>query len=198
MIGNHIGHRLDPYLEKIFVKTCGRHIHPNGFTLLGLVASLAASFLILIDSWTAAGLIFALSGVFDLLDGIAARNLGKVTAFGGFLDSVLDRYSDLSILLALVIHSLQRGDAELVIVGSLASMGTALIPYARARAEALGVPCQAGLLERAERVILLCLGILFGWTRPVLWILAILSHITVAQRIYYVWNHLSKFDIKKT
>ncbi len=70
-------------------------------------------------------------------------------------------------------------------------MGTALIPYVRAKAETLQVPCTVGLMERAERMILLAAGALFQWMEPVLWILAILTHLTVLQRIYYVWKKLS-------
>jgi CDP-diacylglycerol--glycerol-3-phosphate 3-phosphatidyltransferase len=69
-------------------------------------------------------------------------------------------------------------------------MGTVLIPYVRAKAEALQVPCSIGLMERAERIILLSIGILFQWMEPVLWILVILTHFTVLQRIYYVWKKL--------
>jgi CDP-diacylglycerol--glycerol-3-phosphate 3-phosphatidyltransferase len=74
-------------------------------------------------------------------------------------------------------------------------MGTVLIPYVRAKAESLQVPCNIGLMERAERIILLSIGILFQWMKPVLWILAILTHFTVLQRIYYVWKKLSSSKI---
>ena len=121
---------------------------------------------------------------------MAARKLGKVTAFGGFLDSVLDRYSDLLLLLALLIDGLRKGDSGLVLLTSFVSMGTVLIPYVRAKAEALQVPCAVGLMERAERIILLSIGTLFQWMEPILWILAILTHFTVLQRIYYVWKKL--------
>jgi CDP-diacylglycerol--glycerol-3-phosphate 3-phosphatidyltransferase len=116
--------------------------------------------------------------------------LEKVTALGSFLDSVLDRYSDLLLLLAILIHYLKKGDSGLVILTSFVSMGTVLIPYVRAKAEALQVPCSIGLMERAERIILLSIGILFQWMEPVLWILVILTHFTVLQRIYYVWKKL--------
>jgi CDP-diacylglycerol--glycerol-3-phosphate 3-phosphatidyltransferase len=190
MIGNKIGHRLDPYLYYVFKKILGEHGNPNFFTLLGFFATLVASLLILKELWFLAGLTIVLSGLFDLFDGVVARNLGKVTPFGGFLDSVLDRYSDLLLLLAFLIHYLKRGDSGLVILTSFVSMGTILIPYVRAKAEALQVPCTIGLMERAERIILLSIGTLFQWMEPILWILAILTHFTMLQRIYYVWNKL--------
>jgi CDP-diacylglycerol--glycerol-3-phosphate 3-phosphatidyltransferase len=190
MIGNKIGHRLDPYLYHLIKNISGKHTNPNLFTLMGFFATLVASFLILQGFWFLAGLAIILSGLFDLFDGVAARKLGKVTAFGGFLDSVLDRYSDLLLLLALLIDCLKEKDSGLVILISFVSMGTVLIPYVRAKAEALQVPCTIGLMERAERIILLSIGTLFQWMEPVLWILAILTHFTVLQRIYYVWKKL--------
>ncbi len=190
MIGNKIGHRLDPYFYCLLKNILGKHTNPNLFTLLGFFATLIASFLILKGFWFLAGLAIILSGLFDLFDGVAARKLGKVTAFGGFLDSVLDRYSDLLLLLAFLIDGLRKGDSGLVLLISFASMGTVLIPYVRAKAEALQVPCAVGLMERAERIILLSIGTLFQWMKPILWILAILTHFTVLQRIYYVWKKL--------
>jgi CDP-diacylglycerol--glycerol-3-phosphate 3-phosphatidyltransferase len=74
-------------------------------------------------------------------------------------------------------------------------MGTVLIPYVRAKAEALQVPCTVGLMERAERIILLSIGTLFQWMEPILWVLAILTHFTVLQRIYYVWKKLNSSKI---
>ena len=191
MISNKIGHRLDPYIYRAFHKVFGARGNPNFFTVMGFLATLAASVLIIGDLWIAAGLMIILSGLFDLLDGALARNLGKVTPFGGFLDSVLDRYSDLLLLLALLIYYLQRGDTAFVILASFVSIGTALISYTRARAEAARISCNIGLLERAERIILLSAGVLFGWIVPVFWVLAILTHFTVLQRIHYVWKQLN-------
>ncbi len=190
MIGDKIGHRLDPYLYAILKIFLGQHGNPNIFTFMGFFATLVASFLILKGFWFLAGLAIILSGLLDLFDGVVARKLGKATTFGSFLDSVLDRYSDLLLLLAILTHYLIKEDPGLVILTSFVSMGTVLIPYIRAKAEALGVPCTIGLMERAERIILLSIGALFQWMEPILWILAILTHFTVLQRIYYVWKKL--------
>ncbi|PIV20720.1 MAG: CDP-alcohol phosphatidyltransferase family protein [Deltaproteobacteria bacterium CG03_land_8_20_14_0_80_45_14] len=190
MIGNKIGHRLDPYLYTVLKKISVEHSNPNLFTFMGFFATLVASFLILKGFWFLAGLAIILSGLFDLFDGVVARKLGKVTALGGFLDSILDRYSDLLLLLALLIYYLRKEDPDFVILTSFVSMGTVLIPYIRAKAEALQIPCTLGLMERAERIILLSAGALFQWMEPILWILAILTHFTVLQRIYYVWKKL--------
>jgi CDP-diacylglycerol---glycerol-3-phosphate 3-phosphatidyltransferase len=190
MIGNKLGRRLDPYIHSVVNKLFGSHGNPNLFTLMGLLATLLASFLIIKDFWFGAGLAIILSGLFDLFDGVVARTLGKVTPFGGFLDSVVDRYSDLLLLIGLVIYYLRRGESNMVILISFVSMGTAIIPYARARAEAAQIACPIGLMERAERIILLSLGVLFQWMKPILWILVILTHFTVLERIYYVWKKL--------
>jgi CDP-diacylglycerol--glycerol-3-phosphate 3-phosphatidyltransferase len=190
MIGNKIGHRLDPYLYHIIKITFGDWGHPNLFTLIGFFSTLLASLLVLKGFWTLAGFAIILSGLFDLFDGVVARNFGKVTVFGSFLDSVLDRYSDLFLILAFLIYYLKRGDTVLVILTSFVSIGTALIPYIRARAEALQISCSIGLMERAERIILFSAGTLFNWMEPILWILAILTHFTVLQRIFYVWKKL--------
>jgi len=190
MIGNKIGHRLDPLLYKALSKVFGKRGNPNSFTIMGFFATLVASILILKELWLAAGLMIILSGFFDLFDGVVARKLGKVTALGGFLDSVLDRYSDLLLLLALLIYYLRKDVPGLVILTSIVSIGTVLIPYVRAKAESLQIPCSIGLMERAERIILLSAGALFQWMEPILWILAILTHFTVFHRIYYVWKKL--------
>jgi len=190
MIGNRIGHRLDPSISYVLRKLHGSRGSPNLFTVLGFFATLLASVLILRELWFSAGLAIILSGLFDLFDGVVARELGKVTAFGGFLDSVLDRYSDLILLMALAIHYMKRGELTLVIIAFLASIGTALIPYARARAETAGIPCTIGLMERAERIILLSVGALSHCMGLILWVLAVLTHFTVLQRIWYVWKTL--------
>jgi CDP-diacylglycerol--glycerol-3-phosphate 3-phosphatidyltransferase len=190
MLSNRLGHRLDPYLYQAFKKILGEKGNPNLFTLLGFFSTLAASLLILKEYWILAGLSIVLSGLFDLLDGAIARSLGKTTVWGGFFDSVVDRYSDLIFLLALTSYYLREADPDLVILASVAAIGTALIPYVRAKAEALQLSCQIGLMERAERIILLSLGTLFNCMEPVLWILAILTHFTVLHRIYAVWKEL--------
>jgi len=190
MISSRIGHQLDPYLNYILRRIFGARGNPNSFTLMGFLATLAASCFILKGFWFWAGLAIILSGLFDLFDGVTARNLEKVTAFGGFLDSVLDRYSDLLLLLALLIYYLKKEDSDLVIVTSFVSIGTALIPYVRARAQAANITCNVGFMERAERIILLSAGTLFDCMEPILWTLAILTHFTVLHRIFYVWKRL--------
>jgi CDP-diacylglycerol--glycerol-3-phosphate 3-phosphatidyltransferase len=186
MIGNKVGRRLDPWLYTVLSKVFGKRGNPNSFTIMGFFATLIASVFILKELWVAAGLMIILSGLLDLFDGVLARKLERVTLFGGFLDSVLDRYSDLFLLLALLIYYLRMGVPGLVVLTSVVSIGTILISYVRAKAESLQIPCSVGLMERAERIILLSAGALFQWMEPILWIMAILTHFTVFHRIYYV------------
>jgi CDP-diacylglycerol--glycerol-3-phosphate 3-phosphatidyltransferase len=190
MIGNKVGRRLDPWLYTVLSKIFGTRGNPNSFTIMGFFATLIASVFIIKELWVAAGLMIILSGLLDLFDGVLARKLERVTLFGGFLDSVLDRYSDLFLLLALLIYYLRKGVPGLVVLTSVVSIGTILIPYVRAKAESLQIPCSVGLMERAERIILLSAGALLQWMEPILWALAILTHFTVFQRIYYVWKKL--------
>ena len=196
MIGNKIGRRLDPYINFLLKKILGNHGNPNLFTLMGFLATLLASVLIIKRSWFLGGLAIILSGLFDLFDGVVARNLGKVTAFGGFLDSVVDRYSDLFLLMAILIYYLRKNDSNMVILTFFISIGTALIPYTRARAEAAQLSCNIGLMERAERIILLSVGVLVQSLEPILWVLAVLTHFTVLERIYYVWKKLRPPGLK--
>jgi CDP-diacylglycerol--glycerol-3-phosphate 3-phosphatidyltransferase len=190
MIGNKIGHRFDPLIFKIIVVIFGTNLNPNLFTLIGFFVNLIASYLVLTGRWFLGGMMIIFSGLFDLFDGVVARKLNKVTNFGAFLDSVLDRYSDLLLLMSFIIFYLKKEDPSLVILTSIVSIGTILISYIRAKAESLNIPCNIGLMERAERIILLSIGTIFSIMEPILWIMAILTHFTVIQRIYYVWKRL--------
>ncbi len=192
MLSDKLGHRLDAYLYPPFKKLFGDRGNPHLLTLLGFFSMLIASGLLLKGSWRLAGVMIGLSGLFDLMDGVVARNQGKVTPFGGFFDSVMDRYSDLLLLLGLTGHYVQAGEKDLLILTFVVTIGIALIPYARAKAESLQISCHVGWMERAERLILLTAGALFNWMEPVLWILALLTHLTVLHRILHVWRALRK------
>jgi len=171
---------------------------PNTITLMGLIASLAAAGLYL--NWrmsklmlpSAAALIL-LSGFFDALDGVLARSLGRTTAFGGFLDSVSDRYSDVVVLVAIVVAGLCN-----VAWGLAAVVGSLMVSYTRARAEAMSVGMAAvGLAERAERMLILATAtfVAFFWMDALGWgmiILAVLSHLTVIQRSVHFYRETNK------
>lgn len=164
---------------------------PNAITVIGFILSLLSSMLYLV-SWNrqltvpAAGIVLLLSGFFDALDGAVARLSGRATPFGGFLDSVVDRYSDAVVLTAMILGGLCE-----TFWGLLALVGSLLVSYSRARAEAAGVKMMSkGLAERAERLLLIAFLSLasYAWLPILGWgiiLLALLSHFTVLQRAYY-------------
>ncbi len=189
MISTRIGHRFDPAIVKVCALLFGKRTpSPNTLTLIGLAFSCGAAFAVAFDRLVAGGILLAISGFFDVADGAVARTVGQETPFGGFLDSVLDRYSDLVLLFGIFVHFLTQGDHYYSIVAFVTAIGTAIVPYARARAEGAGFQCRAGLLERPERMVLMLLGLLFPVLPYVMIVLAVLSHVTVIQRILYVRN----------
>ena len=133
-------------------------------------------------------------GLFDILDGVVARTKGKESRFGAFLDSVLDRYSDALILSAISLNSLVLQNIQLLYVCFGCIPGSFLVSYARARAEGLGVNCKNGLMERPERLVLISAGAIFGVMEPALWVLLVLTHLTVVQRIHLVWRSTAKHN----
>jgi CDP-diacylglycerol--glycerol-3-phosphate 3-phosphatidyltransferase len=185
-----LNHRLDPYLYKLAEWTKGA-IKPNHLTLFGLLVTLVATVFLALGLWIAAGIAIIMAGLFDLLDGAVARSQGRATAFGAFLDSVIDRYSDFTLFIGLFFYYATTGQPYLMLLACLAAMGSFLVPFTRARAETVIPSCKVGIMERPERIILLACGALFNWMIYILWILTILTHITVIQRILYTRKKLS-------
>lgn len=176
--------------ENIVLPLARRGVTPNMVTLLGFLFNVVTAIIIATDHLTAGGVMLLLSGAFDMLDGALARVAKRQTVFGAFLDSLLDRYSEASILLAVIYVFTVRGDTAAVLLSYAVAVGSILISYARARAEGLGLECKVGIAPRPERVILLGIGLLFGgWTLiAVLGVLAVLTHFTAMQRLYHVWQ----------
>jgi CDP-diacylglycerol--glycerol-3-phosphate 3-phosphatidyltransferase len=144
-----------------------------------------------VGEWLQGCSLIVLAGFFDILDGAVARNCRQTSAFGSFLDSVLDRYSDLSLLVGLLIYYSREGLILYQVLLGAAIMGTALIPYTRARAETLIPKCNVGVMERPERVLLIFFGAAIQSIMPVvLWILAIFTNVTVIQRVHYTWRQM--------
>jgi len=184
-----LNHKLDPYLYKLAEWSKG-FIRPNHITLIGLIVNLGAAFALALGKWKIGGIAILVAGLFDLLDGAVARSQGQVTPFGGFFDSVIDRYSDFSLFVGLLFYYAYTGHPFLILLASTAAMGSFLVPFTRARAETVITSCKVGLMERPERIILLALGALLDWMIPILWILAILTHITVIQRVLHTKREL--------
>lgn len=169
-------------------------IHPNVLTFIGLVINIVAAVLLARGSFFNAGLVIIGAGLFDMVDGRVARHTGKVTMFGGFFDSVLDRYSDLALLIGMLVYYGTINRSFYVVLTAIVMMGTVMVSYTRARAENTIPMCKVGFMERPERVVLLIIGALFDRMAPVLWILAVLSNITVVHRMMFTYQEAKRLE----
>ncbi len=160
-------------------------LRPNHLTVIGLGVSFLAASAFSAGRTRAAGLLLIVAGLCDFFDGALARVSGQVTPFGAFLDSVIDRYSDLLVLLGIVVLFARMPHTRGAIVAMAGLIGSMMVSYTKARAESIGVRCTVGMMERPERMICLIAGALLGLLEPALWILAILSNLTALQRILF-------------
>jgi len=163
-------------------------IGANLLTLIGCLLNIGAALIIAQGHlrWGGVALLFA--SAFDALDGTVARASGGSTRFGAFWDSFLDRVSESSVLLGLAWYCLAQGAHTEVLLAYIAIVGSLLVSYARARAEALEIECKVGLLTRVERCALIILGLISHLTTPLLWILAIGAPLTAAHRAWHVYR----------
>ena len=167
-------------------------ITPSAITWFGFLLTVVAAALIIKEHLLAAGLVVLIAGFFDILDGALARHTNQTTRFGAVLDSTLDRLSEAVVLLGiLVLCAEEQSIAGILLVG-FALIGSLLVSYVRARVEVLGLECQVGLFTRAERVIVLALGLLLNQISYALIIalaiIAVFSFFTAGQRLLYVWQ----------
>lgn len=167
-------------------------LSPDMITWLGFLVAVGAAVLIITGHLFAAGLVMLFASFFDILDGALARITGRTSRFGAVLDSTLDRMAEAALLLAiLVVYAREQSVAGVIIVG-LALVGSMLVSYIRARAEALDIECQVGIFTRAERVVMLALGLLLSRFNYVLItalaVIVVFSFITVFQRLFHVWR----------
>lgn len=174
-------------------------INPNLITLFGLVINCFAAVAFAQGRFVMAGWILFFAGMMDMLDGAVARTTNSITDFGGFFDSVIDRYSDLTIFIGLIIYygTLPQPRMDFVILTGVGIMGSVMTSYARARAECIpSVPlCKVGFLERPERVVLFIIGAWFLRMEHVLWAIAVLSNWTVISRILFTYRELGKVNL---
>lgn len=167
-------------------------VHPNVLTFIGLLINIWAAALFAYGKFVQAGLVVIGAGLFDMVDGRVARETNRVTRFGGFFDSVLDRYSDLALLVGLLVYYASINRFFYVVLTAIVMTGTVLISYTRARAENTIPKCKVGFLERPERVVLIIIGALANRMAPVLWVIAVLSNITVISRMIYTWEETKR------
>jgi len=184
-----IAYYLTQPVVRLLVRTS---ITPDAITWFGFLLTVGAAALIITGHLFAAGFVVLLAGFFDILDGALARYTNQTTGFGAVLDSTLDRLSEAVLLLGiLVLYAREPSIAPILLVG-FALLGSLLVSYIRARAEALGLECQVGLFTRAERVIVLALGLLLNQIDNALIIalaiIVVFSFITAGQRLVYVWR----------
>ena len=161
------------------------HVRPNHLTLLGLGVSIVAAGALAHGRLRVGAVLLALAGLFDFFDGSLARLANSVRAFGAFLDSVADRYSDLVVLLGVVLYYHRAADTTGVFLTMVALVGTIMTSYTKARAQSIGVACEIGLIERPERLIVLIAGATFNLLTPAMIALAVLTNLTALQRILY-------------
>lgn len=169
-------------------------ITPSAISWFGFLLAVGAAALITRGHLFAAGFMVLVAGFFDMLDGALARSTNQTSSFGAVLDSTLDRLSEAVPLLGILVLYLYFGNQSTVVVllVCLALIGSPLVSYIRARAEALSLECQVGLFTRAERVIVLALGLLLNQIDYALIIalaiIVVFSFFTAGQRLIYVWQ----------
>lgn len=177
-------------LRAIIALCVALRIHPNVLTLIGVCINLAAAWALALGRFTLGGVIMVAANIFDFIDGKVAHQTGTATAFGGFWDSVMDRFSDLALFLGLLYLYASMQRADYVLITALAMIFTVLTSYARARAESLIDKCKVGFMERPERIVLFMIGAFTNRFAAVLWVILVLSVLTVAGRIFHTWREL--------
>ncbi len=164
----------------------------DGLTLLGLAGSLVAGGVAAAGHPRLGGLLLLLAAVPDMLDGAVARLSGSSGPRGAFLDSVADRLSDAAVLVGLVWLGVSTDQPRVALLAAVVLALGLTVSYVKARAQSLGFSCDVGIAERPERVILLALTLLTGLLEVGLWVLAVLSALTVAQRVATVWRQAGR------
>jgi len=208
MLGAGIGRGAMSIINAM-VRTLARSgISPNILTTIGVSINVGCGVLFGLGEFFWAGIVLILANLFDMLDGNVARLTGRVTRFGSFLDSSLDRLSDMVAFLGIMIfyagntpqHSILN-----VFLAGVGSISSVMVSYTTARSEALGVKANVGFLQRPERVVLLIMGALSTWNwnsesffanrmPQVLWVLAVGSLWTMIHRMFYIWKEFKKID----
>ena len=159
---------------------------PNALTITGLVINIVAAYAIATGHFIYGGLLILLSGLFDLLDGALARYSNQASRFGAILDSTVDRVSEAAIFMGLLLYFWKLGTQQEIIIIFLVLVGSFLVSYIRARSEGQGLECKVGWFTRAERIIVIALGLLLNQVGIAMWILLVFIYVTVLQRLLYI------------
>jgi CDP-diacylglycerol--glycerol-3-phosphate 3-phosphatidyltransferase len=170
-------------------------IHPNVLTLIGVLINVAAGFALAQDRFLLAGVIMIVANIFDFIDGKVAFITGTQSEFGAFWDSTLDRFSDLALFTGLIYLYSTLDRHDYVLITTLTLIFATMTSYARARAESLVQKCKVGFMERPERIVLFMIGAFTDRMAAVLWVILVLSVVTVADRIYYTYLALNQLPV---
>jgi len=194
MIKEKLGDRLDGWIHAAVPFLFRQPVNPNILTVTGALVSLVAAVAFARGWFFAGGILILVGGSFDLIDGVVARHHGVSTRFGAFLDSTLDRFVDMVILLGIAMYFARTGSSGGVLLAGAAMIAAVLVSYSKACAERFVPEITVGLLERGERMGILAAGALFGLMVPALWVVAIGSAITVIQRFERAYREMQKID----
>ena len=207
-LGASISHAAMRIIDSMVRGVAALGVHPNILTTIGVMINVGCCVLFATGQFFWAGIVLIIANIFDMLDGNVARLTGNVTKFGGFLDSSLDRLSDMVVLLGIIIFY-SRNTAQhsilYVTLAGVAMVGSVLVSYSTARSEALGVKANVGFLQRPERIVLLIIGALSTWDwssdvyfanrmPQVLWVLAVGSIWTFVHRMIHIWKEFKLIE----
>ena len=181
-------------LRAIIALCVALRIHPNALTLTGVIINGAAGWALAAGRFGLAGWIMLVANVFDFIDGKVADELKLSSRFGGFWDSVMDRFSDLFILTGLIYLYATLGRPDYVLIAALTLTFSVMTSYTRARAESIIPLCKVGFMERPERIVLFMIGAFTNRMAAVLWVILVLSVLTVLDRIYFTWRAVRSDD----
>ena len=208
MFGASIGRGAQKIIDAMVRGLASGGVHPNILTVIGVMISVACGVLFGIGEFFWAGIVLIVANIFDMLDGNVARVTGRVTRFGGFLDSSLDRISDMIAFIGIIVfyasNTPQRSVTNVFLAG-FAMMSSVMVSYTAARSDSLGVKANVGFLQRPERIVLLIIGALSTWDwgsdfflfnrmPEVLWVLAIGSTWTFVHRMIHTWKEFRKLE----
>ena len=169
-------------------------VHPNLLTLTGVVINAGAGWALGTGRFGTAGAVMIAANIFDFIDGKVAERTALSSRFGGFWDSVMDRFSDILLFIGLIYLYAALERTDYVLITALALMFSVMTSYTRARAESLIEKCKVGFMERPERIVLFMIGAFTNRMGAVMWVILVLSVVTVVDRIYYTWRELRTAD----
>jgi len=180
------------YPLRLIIAACVRlRIHPNVLTFTGVLINVAAGWALAEGRFLTAGFVMIGANIFDFIDGKVATETGEASEFGGFWDSVIDRFSDLALSVGLICLYASMHRTDYVLITSIAMVFATMTSYTRARAESLIPKCKVGFMERPERIVLFMIGAFTNRMAAVMWVIGVLSIVTVINRIQYTYYALN-------